>query len=86
MVQSVDHLPIPKPYVAVLRRFNGAKFHAIDLFGMLEDDPIRGVVNHWISQIGSGSMNITDYPKVRSTLGSGRFLIEKTSATFTTHR
>jgi hypothetical protein len=41
VVQRIDHLGIPKPYVDLLRRFNGAKLYAIDLFGILEDESNR---------------------------------------------
>jgi hypothetical protein len=38
LVQSVGCMPIPKPYVDVLCRFNGARLHGIDLFGILENE------------------------------------------------
>lgn len=41
LVQSVDRLPIPKPYVDLLGRFNGAHLYSIDLFGILEDESNR---------------------------------------------
>lgn len=34
---SYDERPIPEFYFRLLRRFNGAKFYSIDLFGVLED-------------------------------------------------
>ncbi len=41
MVASLADVPIPASYMNILRRFNGAKFHAIDFFGMLEDESNR---------------------------------------------
>jgi|ERR1041385_5829223 hypothetical protein len=32
-----DQPMVPTPYLKLLQRFNGAKFHAVDLYGILED-------------------------------------------------
>jgi len=41
IVQSVTADPIPPAYWQVLKKFNGAKVFAINLFGMLEDESNR---------------------------------------------
>src|ERR1043165_1355037 len=38
LVRSSVQLNIPEPYLALLKRFNGAKLYALELYGLLEDE------------------------------------------------